>query len=290
MIYLIASIVFASSLLIFFKLFEKYHIAAPQAISVNYITAAFLGLFFVDSDVRISSGDTEWIVVALLLGTMFAIVFNLSRYTTDKFGMGITSVAMKLGVVFPVWMGILFYQEHFSLINYIGLFLGFIAILLVNYSPQKSGQKQTHRMLLFMPILVWIGSGVCDSSVQLANKRFPIPSANGSFSFLAFWSAGAVSLAYLIWMRKSWSWKIVLAGISLGIPNYFSIYFLLKCLTVMQNSYHLSSAMVFMMNNLSIVIVSIMIGIALFRERLSTINYAGVLVALLSLILVSFSY
>ena len=75
----------------------------------------------------------------------------------------------------------------------------------------------------------------------------------------------------------------ILGGIALGIPNYFSIYFLLKAL---QNEY-LTSASIFTINNVAIVLLSTFLGILLFKEKISAKNWGGILLAVTSILLVA---
>ncbi len=287
MSYLILSILFSSSLLIFFKLFDRYKVDALPAITINYIVASIVGFIFIEPNFILKTSDISWHIIAGLLGCMFAIVFNLSKFATQKIGMSLTSVAMKLGVVFPVIIGILIYHESFKIVNYIGLIIGIVAILLIN-KPSKSFQGQiSNRLIYILPLLVWFGSGICDSTVQLAHKKFALAAQNGSFGFIAFWMAGLSSLIFIILKGRGFNLKSIIGGIGLGIPNYFSIYFLVKCLESMQNEYKLSSSNIFMINNISIVILSIAIGVIFFKERLNVYNILGIGFALISLILIS---
>jgi drug/metabolite transporter (DMT)-like permease len=205
--------------------------------------------------------------------------------TTQKVGMGITSVAMKLGVVFPVLIGILFYSEDFQWINYVGLLLGFSSIYFINKSSKDVDYKQDK---LILPLLVWFGSGLCDSAVQLIQKLFPIPASNGTFSFTAFLSAATSSIAFVLFKRMKWDIKSLIGGIALGIPNYFSIYFLVKALQEMQKEFYMESSSLFMVNNLSIVILSVGIGLVLFREKLDRLKIFGLFLALVSLYLINY--
>lgn len=282
---LVASILSSSSLLIFFKLFEKYRVNSLQAITVNYIAAAACGLFFISSDFVLTSKDWPWYLAASILGCLFAIIFNLSRYTAQKLGIGITSIAMKLGLVFPVLIGILLYNEEFRPINYIGVALGFIAIFLIN-AMKKNDQEHVHKWLYLLPMIVWIGSGLCDSTVQLANKKFNTASTNGSFAFICFWSAGMASFTFTYFRKEPWSYKSLAGGICLGIPNYFSIYFLLASLKVMRSDFGLSSSYVFLINNISVVVMSVLIGMIFFKERLRMIQILGLVLAIISLIII----
>ena len=286
MIYLLFSILFSSSLLIFFKLFEKYKVNSVLAIAINYLVATFVGLFFIQP-VPLSGTDINWITISSCLGFMFSLIFNLSKMTTQKVGMGITSVAMKLGVVFPVLIGILFYSEDFQWINYVGLLLGFSSIYFINKSSKDVDYKQD-KLIFILPLLVWFGSGLCDSAVQLIQKSFPIPASNGTFSFTVFLSAATSSIAFVLFKRMKWDIKSLIGGIALGIPNYFSIYFLVKALQEMQKEFYMESSSLFMVNNLSIVILSVGIGLVLFREKLDRLKIFGLFLALVSLYLINY--
>ena len=80
------------------------------------------------------------------------------------------------------------------------------------------------------------------------------------------------------------NFKNIIGGICLGVPNYFSIYFLLKAL----QHPTWNSASVFTINNVAIVMFSTLLGILLFKERLSIKNWFGIGLAIVSIILVAF--
>ena len=78
--------------------------------------------------------------------------------------------------------------------------------------------------------------------------------------------------------------KNVLAGIILGVPNYFSIIFLIKAL---QNK-NIESSTLFTVNNVGVVVVSTFVGLWLFKEQFSAKNKVGIALALLGIVLVAF--
>jgi drug/metabolite transporter (DMT)-like permease len=288
MIYLILSIVSSSSLLVFFKLFEKYKVNAPQAIAVNYFVAATVGYVMMENRIQMGSSNHNLIILSCFLGILFSLIFNLSRYTTQKVGLAITSVAMKLGVVFPVIFGVLLYNETFQEANYFGAFLGLVAIILLNYKPSSgTNSSVSSKYLIIFPLLVWFGSGICDSSVQFAEISFPKETQAGSFAFMTFLAAGVSTFGFNLIKRSTWTMRSFVGGICLGIPNYFSIYFLVKCLHDLSTNYNLASSTVFMINNLSVVIFSILIGLFFFKEKFTTYHFAGVILALLSMYCIS---
>ena len=78
-------------------------------------------------------------------------------------------------------------------------------------------------------------------------------------------------------------WKNILAGIALGIPNYGSIYFLIKALDM----HNLESSVIFPVNNVGIVALSVVCARILFNENLSLKNIVGVILAIISIALMN---
>jgi len=77
--------------------------------------------------------------------------------------------------------------------------------------------------------------------------------------------------------------KNLLGGLALGVPNYFSIYYLLRAL----HNPTLNSASVFTINNVAIVMLSTLLGILLFKEKISAKNWGGIALAVISIIMVA---
>jgi drug/metabolite transporter (DMT)-like permease len=78
--------------------------------------------------------------------------------------------------------------------------------------------------------------------------------------------------------------KNLLAGIIIGIPNYFSIWCLVRFLKV---SPWQSSASI-PVNNMGIVLFSSVVAWLLFREKLSQINWLGIVLSLVAIYLIAF--
>jgi len=75
-----------------------------------------------------------------------------------------------------------------------------------------------------------------------------------------------------------------LGGFLLGIPNYFSIYFFILALRIDG----LDSSSIFIINNVSIVLLSTLLGIVCFKEKISPKNWIGIGIAILSILLITY--
>jgi uncharacterized membrane protein len=137
-------------------------------------------------------------------------------------------------------------------------------------------------------LLVFLGSGLIDTSLNfLQNDFITNKSLIPLFSSTIFMTAGIIGITVLMAQKIKGvlilEFKNVVAGIVLGIPNYFSIYFLVKAL----RSDLFDSSDIFTINNVTIVIISTLLGIVFFRERLSMKNWIGIILAIISIALVS---
>lgn len=285
MIDLALSVLSSTLIFVAFKLFDVYKVQTLYAIITNYVVACLVGLFLYEGNVDVAQlTSTSWYWGPIALGVLFITIFNLMAKSTQVSGVSVTSVATKMSLVIPVVVGVAVYKEELSLLQIIGIVLALLAVYL---SSQKEKGITINRKDLLLPLLVFLGSGIIDTSIKyfeeehLTDQEIPI------FSSMVF---GCAALTGLIFIGiKSFktplrvNFRNILGGIALGVPNYFSIFFLIRAL----RSDMLNSAAVFTLNNVAIVMLSTILGILLFKERLRPKNWGGVALAVLSIILVA---
>ena len=286
MIYLLLSILASTIIFIIFKLFEKFQINIFQAIVVNYCIAFTTGILSYNGTITISQlPNLDWFYYTLVLGALFIIVFNLMAITTQKSGLSVVSVATKMSVVVPVLFGLLYYNESLGTVKLIGIAIALIAVYLTS-NKSKQGIS-VNRKSIVLPILVFIGSGIIDTSIKFLEDTYVANNDVPLFSAIIFLAAAIIGFIFIIIqiIRGSFNFefKNIIAGICLGVPNYFSIYFLVKTL----RSDILESSGIFAINNVSIVALSTFAGIFIFKEKLIRKNWIGIALAILSIILIS---
>ncbi len=285
MIDLALSVLSSTLIFVAFKLFDVYKVQTLYAIITNYVVACLVGLFLYEGNVNVAQlTSTSWYWGPIALGVLFITIFNLMAKSTQVSGVSVTSVATKMSLVIPVVVGVVIYKEELSLLQIIGIVLALLAVYL---SSQKEKGITINRKDLLLPLLVFLGSGIIDTSIKyfeeehLTDQEIPI------FSSMVFGCAALTGLVFI--GIKSFktplkiNFKNILGGIALGVPNYFSIFFLIRAL----RSDMLNSAAVFTLNNVAIVMLSTVLGILLFKERLRPKNWSGVALAVLSIVLVA---
>ena len=286
MIYLLLSILSSSIIFVVFKLFKKFEINTLQAIVVNYFIACLVGFFgYLKAEDIGAIPEKSWFTGTLILGALFIMVFNLAAITTQRSGLSVVSVATKMSVAIPVIFGIYYYQESIGVLKILGILLALIAVYLSSIKA-KTGIAIKKKNLIF-PVLVFLGSGIIDTTIKFLESGYVNKTDVALFSSTIFSVAGTIGVVILFFQAIQGKLRItgknILGGIALGIPNYFSIYFLV--LALRNNEF--DSSTIFTINNVAIVLVSTVLGIALFKERLILKNWIGIILAVISILLVA---
>jgi len=287
MIFLALSIIASTLIFVIFRLFASYNINTLQAIVVNYFVACICGVIGYQNSIELSAiPQYNWFYYTLALGALFIIVFNLMAITTQHNGLSVVSVATKMALVIPIAFGLWYYKEPLGTSKAAGIVLALIAVYLV--AVKKDSSIILQKKNLVFPVLVFLGSGLIDTSLNfLQNDFITDKSLIPLFSSTIFLTAGVIGIMVLVAQKIKGvlvlEFKNIIAGIVLGIPNYFSIYFLVKAL----RSDLFDSSGIFTINNVGIVIISTLLGIVFFKEQLSVKNWIGITLAVISIALVS---
>lgn len=257
-----------------------------HAIVMNYITACFCGIIFQKSAINLTEiPQYAWFPFALGLGALFITVFNLMAITTQRSGLSVVSVATKMSVVIPIFFGLLYYKESLGLFKLIGIILALAAVYLASLKTRDGLKIKPSN--LFFPILVFLGSGVIDTTIKYLEGEFIAKNDIPIFSATIYGMAAILGFFLLIFQASKGNFKFqfrnVLGGIALGIPNYFSVYFLVQSL----RSGIFDSSGIFTVNNVAIVMFSTLLGILLFKEKLLLKNWVGIGLAILGILFIA---
>lgn len=280
MIFLTLTLIFSVLLFVIFREFSIRNINTFQAITINYLCAGLLALIFTDfelSDVNIAI-KSSWFIYAILLGIYFIIMFNVMAKTTQILGVTISSLSSKMSLVIPVTAGFFLQNEEPSFLKIVAIIMAIFSIYLtISKKEKKNGP-------IYLAIILFFGAGILDSSLSLIQFNFLETDKEfnlfiSTIFFIAF-ICGSITLLVINQRLKL---KNIIAGITLGVPNFFSIYFLLK--TLNSND----SSIIFPILNIGVVTLSALIGWKIYSENLTTKNWAGLVLAGISLAILIYS-
>lgn len=267
-----------------FKYFGTYKIDVLKAIFVNYLVAFSMGFLLAERKIPLEEVYLEpWFFGAIILGALFVSIFFVMAMTAQNNGVFVASIAGKMSVVVPVVFGICLYNESVSFLKVIGIVTALVAVYLSSVKEHSSAKKGS----LIFPILLFIGSGAIDTLIKYVQINYVAEEDTSIFSGSLFGIAALFGFVILLLKalkkRSSFGTRNIVAGIVLGVPNYFSILFLIKAL---QNK-NFESSTLFTINNVAIVIVSTLVGLFLFKENFSLKNKIGIALAVVGIVLVT---
>lgn len=281
MIPLLLSVLSSSLIFVIFKLFKRYGIDTFQAIVVNYFTAFTIGFSLYGHTWNPACLEqSSWMYFAGICALLFIGLFLVMGKSSQLNGVASTSIAVKMSMAISLIFMIVGYGESVTWLKILGIALAFVGVYLVS-KPSKSQNSQTSA--LWMLIVLFFGSGALDFILNYVQNTQLGLLKDSLFSAIGFGLAGTLGLIILIvrYIRGSakFEFKNILAGIILGIPNFFSIYLLLR-------SYETTGwddSTVLAITNVSVVLLSAIIGFTAFRESTTTQKIIGLVSAILAI-------
>lgn len=287
---IIISIILNVVLITIFKLYKKYRVDTLSAIVVNYVTCYLtawivIGKFPFDKAIV----HQPWFLFSIFLGALFVIIFNLTAITTQKLGIAKTVVYQKMSMIAPVILGLVIFKESISSLKILGIITSIVAIFLLSgIKSKRPNQKRTFRRTAELyGIFTFLGSCIIDGMLYVLEEMSIVNNANIQFVAHLFLFAGIfgtilIGLKIYLGRTVKFRMKEIIAGVCLGIPNFFTIYLILKILDLGWDG-----SVFFPINNVGILALAAVVGIFLFRERLSKANMIGLATAVLSIYLLA---
>lgn len=289
MIYLLLTILANVAIFMAFRAFSHFRVNTFPAIITNYFVCVITGLLYTGPQTVASKIDpvSNWFIFAGFLGIIFVSTFFLMARTTQLRGVAVATVASKMSLAIPVVFSLFIFKiatGNLDTWNYIGIILAFAAILMVS-KPRESVAAKVSLSLktLGLPLAVFFMGGVIDTSLNYANHHWISTELEPVFPILTFGFAFTWGIIFCLIKKIRFTRKDILAGILLGIPNYFSIFLQLKALSAFDNN----GAIVYPSLNIGIIIASTLAAVLFFKEKLSRINQVGVTLAIIVIFLLS---
>jgi len=277
MIYILLSVCCSVFVSVLLKLAKRYAIDTRQAIAWNYSIAGILTWLIFKPEIPDFSETlySVYIALGLLLPSLFLVLAFSVQYT----GIVKTDVAQRLSLFIPVLAAFLIFDEAYSLIKITGIVIAFIAIIFS--IPWQKQTENSHSYWIY-PLIVFIGMGIIDILFKQIARIENIPFT--SSLLVVFTLAFIISVLYLLYQMIKNGLKLTIinfiCGWILGIANFGNIVFYLKAHQTLSNQ----PSLVFSAMNIGVILLGSAVGVILFREKLSRLNYAGIILALISIL------
>ncbi|MDZ7738548.1 MAG: hypothetical protein U5K32_05670 [Bacteroidales bacterium] len=285
MIYLLLCIVSTTGIMVIFKIAGRMKLDTFRIIIINYFTAAIMG-FSIGGFPSGEDMTASWLPMAVIIGILFIVMFFVIARSAQKAGIAVTSVASKMSVVIPITFSIFYFNEDLGILKVMGIILALVSLFMTTYNRDKTKTRGPDVMML--PIILFLGAGLIDSLIKYSQQVHIIEQGTIMFTSVLF-SISALTGVLFSFFRKDMFkakniMKVFIAGISLGIVNFGSLYGIIMAL----DSNILDSSIIFGINNIGIVVLSVIIALIFFDEKLSKLNRAGIILSIITIVFLSF--
>ena len=201
--------------------------------------------------------------ITFMYGIVYGILLVLSQWmftlSLKKGSTSICSVIYSLGFLLPTLSGIVFWNEEFAFCDLIGLLIAIVIILLS--MKKESNQNRTITPLIIVAMLSSGGLGI----MQKLQQKNPFAEQKNEFLTIAFLFAFLCS--FLAFFNSKHKIKIeiksaaypLLTGLCFGGANLFN--------TILAGK--MKSAIFFPLQNISTIIFSSILGILIFKEKIT---------------------
>lgn len=281
MLFLVLSILCSVIVGVIFKITRRYNGNPTQIVALNYVTALALCYFTYSPNLAEVNANAPWNIY-IAIGVLLPFVF-LSLVASIKY-MGIvkTDAAQRLSLFIPILAAWLIFKEEFNTYKVIGIVIGFLALLFI--LRKQSGNTQNK---WFFPAAVLIGFGVIDILFkQIAlYTTLPYPTSLFVVFCISYVIAILISIYELAVKKVRLEPKNLIFGVLVGVFNFGNILFYLKA----HKAFADNPSTVFAGMNMGVIILGSLVGLLFFKEKLSKINFIGIFLALISIILIVIS-
>lgn len=300
MVFLALAVACSLSIAVLFKLAERRDFDRTALLTVNYAAAAALAVAL--QGVAPAEGITTGLVaLGVGQGVLFIGGFWLFSLAIRRAGMGLAAGVMRLSVVVPFVASWLVWGETPGTLQLVGLALAGAAFFLVarpaaeppgKLGPPASGADTGGPEAdagaggtVVLLGLLFLSGGLVDVNMKAFQETFAEAVPISTFLLFVFGVAFVVGAAAVVvtGLRTGrWPRGAVLGwGVGLGLVNYGSAEFLLRALE------RVPGPVAFPANSVGIVFGAALLGRAVWRERLSRANLAGLALAGLALVLLA---
>lgn len=211
------------------------------------------------------------VAFGIVTGALFLANFWVYQRSIVINGLSLSVGVMRIAMIIPVLLALVAFKEGLNPWNVMGIVLGIAAFSL------KANPGELRNLLWIIGL--FLISGITDATLKVYKELGS--GAEPAFIFIIFSSAFFFTLLAILLGRIPVSLKSILLGCVLGIPNRYSTVFFLKGLD------SVPAAIAYPLVAVSIVLLSIVSDVAIWKKQPQRRDYLLWLLLVLSLLLLN---
>ena len=205
------------------------------------------------------------VYLAILYGAL--LIFAQWFYTAAlaKGNTALCSTVYSLGFILPTLSGVVFWSEPFSLLDAFGILCAAGAVIASGFKPQSENRDGRSHYYIFLIIAMLASGGL--GIVQKLQQKSAYAEEKSAFLLIAFLIAAAASLIVSPFAKKPD--KSSLRPTKLAVAACIGACF--GCCNLLNTTLagQLPSAVFFPTLNIGVILLSMICGVILFKERLA---------------------
>lgn len=274
MIYLILAILCSAGVSIFMRASEKYCQGHYGILLMNYVVCVLAGLILTGRGLTQTDGKgmPVTIVFGVVTGLLYCGSFILLQWNVRKNGVILSSTFMKLGVIVPAVLAVVWFGERPGWNQGLGFILAITAILMIHL---EKGKIRTEKAYTIGLLLLLLGGGLGDSMAKFYDV-YGNPGLGSFFLMLSFLVSGIISGILVFRGGEKITKYEVLFDVLIGIPNYFSARFLLWALA------DIPAVITYPTYSIAAMALIGAAGVLMFREKLTKRQWGAYLLVILA--------
>lgn len=276
MVNLILAILCSSLISIIMRLSTDKVSGKFSMLATNYLVCSLCGAAYTGFSIFPTSPELpKTLFLGIINGVLYLVSFSLLQKNTDKRGVVLSSIFMKLGLLVPIVLSILFFDEFPSFMQISGFIIAVISIILINLNKEKS--KKNFGISLIVLLLF---GGFADAMSKVY-EFYGEQRLTNQFLFYTFITAFIICLIIMLIKKEKTDFKDILFGTAIGIPNFFSSKFLIAALS------DIDAVVAYPTFSVATILIVTVMGILVFKEKLSKLQWGALLLIIISLILLN---
>ena len=260
MIYLLLAIFSSSMVQVVMRLSTNRVKNNISMLASCYVVCSLIAACYTGFDKLVCIGTPGFgtsVGLGFVQGLLYLAAFILLQLNVKRNGVVLSASFMKLGLLVPMGVSIIFFGEQPGIFHIIGFIVALFAIVLINYEPGHTANASFKAGLVILLLVGGVGDVMAKIYQEVGSTDF-----SAQFLFYTFFGALVLCLGLLLWKKERPGFTDLFYGALIAVPNYFASQFLLKALA------RLDAVIVYPSYNVATIFLATLAGICLFHERL----------------------
>lgn len=222
--------------------------------------------------------------LALIYGIMLLCAQWCYTIALTKGKTAICATLYSFGFLIPTLSGAIFWHEAITVFGYLGILI-VIPVLIISGMGKKSDDKKSSSKAYLPPVIIALISSGGLGVVQKIQQKSAYASQTKMFILLAFTFCFITSLMFFLFLKKG---ENKIQSRNLISCSVIGVFFATCNILNTYLAGRLNSAIFFPLINIGSILLSLLLGFIIYRERLTKKDVCVLLLSALAIILVNF--